>query len=110
MGRWWTLAVLTALIAGCAGTTEQASTPPHQEIARAYGVDRFGEIAAIRYTFNVQTPDRSIRRSWIWWPAEDRVSMTSGEGGSATTYARAELTGARAEPLKEVDAKFINDR
>jgi len=40
-----------------------------------YGIDSFGQIDAIRYTFNIQFPAVNASRSWVWEPRPDAFPM-----------------------------------
>src|ERR1700737_1719272 len=52
----------------------QQRPPIVEKLAKTYGLDSFGQIEAIRYTFNVQSPGRDLARSWIWEPKTDQVT------------------------------------
>src|SRR6202035_1915557 len=41
---------------------------------RIYGLESFGQIEAIRYTFNVEAPGLNVSRSWTWEPKTDQVT------------------------------------
>ena len=62
-------------------TTSGAQQPPPaaEKLARTYGIDLFGQIEAIRYTFNAQFPGVDLSRSWIWEPKTDQVILR-GQG------------------------------
>ena len=44
------------------------------KMAKAHGLDSFGQIEGIRYTFNVERPNLNVSRSWEWNPKTDSVS------------------------------------
>jgi hypothetical protein len=46
----------------------QKRPPTAEQIAKTYGLDSFGQIDAIRYTFNAQFPGVNLSRSWVWQP------------------------------------------
>jgi len=83
------------------------------QIAKTYGLDSFGQIEAIRYTFNVDAGPRKLSRSWVWEPKKDQVSY---EGKDKTgnplkvTYLRSELASQSAVVKDEVDPAFLNDQ
>ena len=110
MGRFWFLPILAGLVAGCATGPGEATRPLQRSVPAAYGIEGFQQVEAIRYTFNVRLPDREVRRSWIWWPGEDRVTSAPVDGGDPVTYRRSELAAGAAPDLAEIDARFINDR
>jgi hypothetical protein len=106
------LIVITALTAlaitlGCAGRWHAGTV--RNRLADTYGLQNFGQVQSLRYTFNVQLPDKQVSRSWVWEPAADRVTFqgTAAQGGPVT-YLRKEI-GQADEKVKKVDAWFIND-
>jgi hypothetical protein len=61
-----------------AATCRAQNKPPIvPEIAKAYGLDSFGQIEQIRYTFNVDLPGIKLSRKWVWEPQTGRVSYDS---------------------------------
>jgi hypothetical protein len=76
----------------------QKRPPILEQVAKTYGLDSFGQIDAIRYTWNAQFPGVNLSRSWVWEPKTGKVS-----------YMRSEL-GSQSDAVKnEVDPGFIND-
>jgi hypothetical protein len=82
---------------------------PRTQIAAAAGIKQFNQVEELRYTFNIQLPDRVVSRSWSWEPKKDRVTFkgTSDQGGTVT-YDRASL-GTASEQVKKLDPQFVND-
>jgi len=97
-----------AIMGGCAG--QQRFDSPRDQLADAYGLINFAQVEELRYTFNVQLPDRVISRAWSWEPKKDRVTFrgTTAQGG-AVSYDRSTLAGPVSESIKKVDPWFIND-
>lgn len=83
--------ILTSI--GYAGNTDQ--------IARAYGIDRFKKIKKISYTFNVKFGEKEIHRRWTWYPKTDDVVFVDLD----IKYPRDNIP----EELKATDHSFIND-
>ena len=52
----------------------QQRPPIIEKLAKTYGLDSFGQIEAIRYTFNVEAPGLNLSRSWTWEPKTDLVA------------------------------------
>lgn len=75
-------------------------------LAAAHGIDRWGEIEDLRFTFVVESSRGTTRRSWEWDPQENTVTMESGE--EAVSYDRDEIKGA-SEDVVTADKRFIND-
>ena len=50
--------------------------PIADQIAKSYGLDSWGKIEAIRYTFNLDVPALNLKfsRTWTWEPKADRVT------------------------------------
>jgi len=52
----------------------QERPPIADKWPRPTGLDSFGQVAGIRYTFNVERPGVTFSRSWEWNPKTDSVS------------------------------------
>src|SRR5579872_6184948 len=64
-----------ALAATCGA---QAQKPPiAEQIAKTYGVDSWGQVEAIRYTWHAQFPGVDVARAWTWEP---KTGMVTFEG------------------------------
>jgi len=48
--------------------TARAQTAPSlgEQIAKAHGLEGFGQIDAIRFIFNGEVLGHSVSRSWVW--------------------------------------------
>src|SRR6516225_8493450 len=55
---------LSSLLIVPATTGAQQRAPIVEKLAKTYGLDSFGQIEAIRYTFNAQAPGLDLSRSW----------------------------------------------
>ena len=90
LGRSTTIGCLFigALVIGALGlaATSWAQTRPPivEQIAKTYGLDSFGQIEAIRYTFNAELPGVNLSRSWVWQPKTGQISYD----GKARTVTR----------------------
>jgi hypothetical protein len=87
--------------------------PVAEQMAKTYGLDGFGQIEGIRYTFNAELPGVKLSRSWEWHPKTDTVSYQgkdkSGKPVTAT-YQRSQL-GSQSDAVKnQIDPAFINDQ
>ena len=71
------------------------------QIARAYGIDRFKKIQKISYTFNVKFEEKEIHRRWTWYPKTDDVVFVDLD----IKYPRDNIP----EELIVTDHNFIND-
>jgi hypothetical protein len=113
MSYWRRLAVLLTfsvlfIAPGISGA--QQHVPIAEQIGKAYGVNSFGQVEAIRYTFNI--PAFKVSRTWVWEPKTDTVSYegTDKEGKPVkVTYKRDELSSQSDAVKKEIDPAFVND-
>ncbi len=101
--------LLTVSMAACAGLNKEGGISARQHIAEAYGLQYFGEVEKIQYTFNVQIGEKQISRFWIWQPRLNKVTFKGMDYQEAITYHRSEIAGTESNKLKKIDAWFIND-
>ncbi len=101
-----------ALLLACSVADRPKDTADvRSRIAGSYGIDSFGQVDEMRYTFNVKLGDKQISRSWTWWPEDDRVEFRpDGDQTKAVRYSRTSLSAGASEELKKIDAAFINDQ
>jgi hypothetical protein len=96
-------------------TTSGAQSRPQiaERIAKAYGLDSFGQIEAIRYTFNLQLPGVNLSRSWVWEPKTGQVSYEGKDKDGKpvkVTYLQSRINNEAANVKDEVQPAFINDQ
>jgi hypothetical protein len=108
------IAVLAfGVLAAAAGCWPQNRSPKAEKLAKTYGLDSWGQIEAIRYTFNLQVPalKLNLSRSWEWEPKTGKVSYESKDKDgkpirvSYTRFQPNEPDSVR----KEVEPAFVND-
>jgi hypothetical protein len=90
----------------------QSRPPIVEQLAKTYGLDSFGQIDAIRYTFNIDAGAKKGSRSWIWEPKADRVTFDGKDKDGKplkVTYVRSQVSSQPDNVKKEVDPAFIND-
>jgi hypothetical protein len=96
-----------------AATSWAQNRPPIlEQIAKTYGIDSWGQIDAIRYTWNVQFPGVNLSHSWVWEPKTGKVSYEGKdkEGKPVkVTYMRSELSSQPDAVKNEVEPAFVND-
>src|SRR5207245_9749256 len=66
-----------------------------EQIAKAYGLDSFEQIDAIRYTFNLEFPLGKVSRSWEWSPKSNTVTFEGKDKEGKpmkVTYRRSEVS------------------
>lgn len=90
----------------------QSRPPIVEQLAKTYGLDSFGQIEAIRYTFNLDAGPRKATRSWTWEPKADRVTFEGKDKDGKpvkVTYVRSQIASQPENVKKEVDPAFTND-
>ena len=83
-----------------------------EQLAKTYGLDSFGQVDTIRYTWNAQFPGVNVSRTWTWEPKMNRVTFEGKDKDGKpvkVTYLRAQLDSQPANVKNEVDPGFIND-
>lgn len=106
-----TAVLAAALVFGaCAtpGPTPQEMREIRSNIGGAYNVAEFDRIESIQFTFNAQLQQTRVKRTWTWWPAENRVVYF--DGTRATEYDRDVIGGLLPEEIHKIDSMFINDQ
>jgi len=96
--------------------TSRAQTRPAivEQLAKTYGLDSFGQLDAIRYTFNLELPALkvSLSRTWTWEPKTGQVTYESKDKDGKpvkVTYNRSQLNNAPANVKDEIEPGFVND-
>jgi hypothetical protein len=116
MKRFLVPAIASMILLG-GSTGSQAGQETHDtrsirhKVADAYGVHAFEEVERLSFTFNVRSGERHVRRSWTWWPHENRVRYDGGtwRDNEPFEYAKGELEVDSTETMVAVDQRFIND-
>jgi hypothetical protein len=105
---WATGRVTPANAQSVARSLAQQRPPIAEKMAKTFGLNSFGEVEGIRYTFNVEHPGGDVSRTWEWNPKTDTVSYDGkGEDGNPV-----KVTYKRSQPgmPEEIDASFLNDQ
>ena len=79
-----------------------------EKMAKTAGIDSFGQVEGIRFTFNVERGDVKVARGWEWNPKTDTVTYEGKDKDGKpvkVTYQRSQATGA----AEDLDANFLND-
>ena len=90
----------------------QERPPIVEKMAKAYGLDSWNQIEAIRYTWNVQLGTLNIAHAWEWEPKTGRVTYEGKDKDGKpvrVTYLRSELSSQSDAVKNEIDPAFIND-
>ena len=89
----------------------QERSPIVDQLAKTYGVDSWGQVEAIRFTFNLESP--KLSRSWVWEPKADRITYDGPDKDGKPvkiTYSHSQLASQSAFVKEMVDPAFINDQ
>jgi hypothetical protein len=95
--------------------TAWAQTRPAiaEQIAKTYGLDSWGQIDAIRYTWNAQFPGVNVSRTWTWEPKTGRVTFEGKDKDGKpvkATYLQSQLDSEPPNVKDEIEPNFINDQ
>jgi hypothetical protein len=105
--------LLFGVLVLAATSCSQKRPPAAEQIAKTYGLDSFGQIDAIRYTFNAEFPGVNLSRSWVWQPKTGQVSYEGKDKDGKpvkATYVRSQLDSQPANVKDDVDPGFVNDK
>ena len=105
------LPIFGALILAAPSGAQQRP-PIIEKLAKTYGLDSFGQIDAIRYTFKAEAPGVDLFRSWTWEPKTDQVTYEGKDKSGKpvkVTYLRSQLGSQSAEVKGDIDPGFLND-
>ncbi len=105
------VSMLLLILSATAGA--QQRPPIAEQMAKTYGLDSFGQIEGIRYTFNAELPGVTLSRTWEWNPKTDTVSYQGKDKAGKSvkaTYQRSQL-GRESDAIKnQIDPAFVNDQ
>jgi hypothetical protein len=109
---------ISCLLSGAlflAGTGRAQTRPPIvDQLAKTYGLDSYGQLDAVRYTFNLELPALkvSLSRTWTWEPKTGQVTYESKDKDGKpvkVTYNRSQLNNAPENVKNEIEPGFVND-
>ena len=106
-------ALLVGALWAAAPASAQQRPAIADQIAKTYGVDSWGQVEALRYTFSFEWGKLKLSRSWVWEPKADRVSYDGPDKAGKpikVTYIRSQLASQDAVVKEWVDPGFINDQ
>ncbi len=108
------LLVFLGILALTSNVWAQQRPPILEQIAKTYGLDSFGQVEAIRYTFNLDLPGViNLSHKWEWEPKTSKVSYEGKDKDGKpvkVTYMRSELSSQPDNVKKQVDPAFNNDK
>jgi len=113
--RSTTIFILSLGVLLLVGTSWAQTRPPIvEQLAKTYGLDSYGQLDAIRYTFNLDLPVLKVNlsRTWTWEPKTGQVTYESKDkDGKAVkvTYNRNQLNSAPDNVKNDIEPGFVND-
>jgi hypothetical protein len=91
----------------------QQRPPILEQIVKTYGLDSFGQIEAIRYTWNGEVTGLfKLAHAWEWEPKTGKVSYEGKDKDgkpAKVTYMRSELSSQSDVVKNQVEPAFVND-
>jgi hypothetical protein len=90
----------------------QQRPPIVEKLANTYGLESFGQIDAIRYTWSATFPGVNISRTWTWEPKTGQVTYEGKDKDGKpvkVTYLRSQLSSQPDAVKNEIDPGFVND-
>lgn len=104
-----------ALLVSAIGCQQEKSAPegPARKISKAYQIDSWPEISAIKFTYNEAVGADTVTRDWTWYPDKDSVEFTAVDSlghEEKIAYKRSEIGGPLESSLAHVDQLFLNDQ
>ena len=102
-----------ALLIHAATSSAQNRAPIIDKIAKAYGIDSYDQVEAIRYTWNIDIPGLfKGSHKWEWEPKTGRISFegTDKDGKPVkVSYLQSQLNSQPADVKDMVEPSFVND-
>ena len=105
--------VILGVLSLVASSRAQERAPIMEDIAKAYGLDSYDQITAIRYTWDGEIPGLfKVSHKWEWEPKTGKVSYESTDKDGKpvnVTYDSSQL-GSQSDQVKnQVEPSFVND-
>ena len=112
--RLGTLGLLLCGVLALAPTSwAQQRAPIIEQIAKAYGIDSWDQIQAIRYTWNGEIPGVfNLSHAWEWEPKTGKISYEGKDKDGKpvkVTYMSSQLSSQPDSVKNEVEPAFVND-
>ena len=102
-----------AVLLFAATSWAQTRPPILEQIAKTYGLDSYGQVEAIRYTWTGEIPGLfKLSHAWEWEPKTGKISYEGKdkEGKPVkVTYLSSELNSQPDNVKNEVEPAFVND-
>src|SRR3954462_2502219 len=106
-------AVVIAMFMLAADLGAQQRSPVIEQIAKAYGLDSYGQIEAIRYTWNGEIPGVfKLAHMWEWEPKTGKISYEGKDKDGKpvkVSYLESQFSSQPDSVKNEVEPAFVND-
>jgi hypothetical protein len=114
LGRATTIRCLVlGLLVLAANSWAQERAPILEKIVKAYGFDSYGQIEAIRYTWNGEIPGVfKLSHAWEWEPKTGKITYEGKDKDGKpvkVSYVQSELDKQPDQVKNEVEPAFVND-
>ena len=119
MKNAYRVAIIGLLVFGMLGFSSsswaQARPPIVEQMAKTFGIDSWGQIEGVRYTFNIDLPalKLTLAHTWEWEPKTGKVTFEGKDKDGKpvkVTYLRSQLNSQPANVKDEIDPAFMNDQ
>jgi hypothetical protein len=90
----------------------QERPPAAAQMSKAYGLDSYGQIEKVRFTFNFEFPGGKLARSWEFEPKTDQIGYEGKDKDGKpvkVTYNRSRLASEPEAVRNEIEPAFTND-
>jgi len=91
----------------------QQRPPVVEQLAKTYGLDSFGQIEAIRYTWSGEIPGLfKVAHVWEWEPKTGKVTYEGKDKDDKpvkVTYMRSQLSSQSDAVKNQIEPSFVND-
>jgi hypothetical protein len=112
-----TIIGLLAFVMLTLSSTSNAQTRPPvvEQMAKTFGLDSWGQIEGIRYTFNLDLPALKLKlaHTWEWNPKTGQVTYEGKDKDGKpvkVTYLHSQLSSQPDNVKNEIDPAFMNDQ
>ena len=115
LGRLDVIRVLAISLLLVLAALSQAQTraPIIEQIAKAYGLDSYSQVDAIRYTWNGEIPGLfKVSHAWEWEPKTNKISYEGKDKDGKpvkVTYTASDLSSQSDQIKNEIEPAFVND-
>jgi hypothetical protein len=105
--------LLLGLLVFASNSWAQQRAPIIDQIAKAYGLDSYDKIEAIRYTWNGEIPGVfKLAHAWEWEPKSGKISYEGKDKDGKpvkVSYDSSQLASQSDQVKNEVEPAFVND-